>query len=344
MKKTVNKIICVLLSAVMLLTLAPAFTALADDEPVIVSSGYCGAEGDGTNLAWTLDSAGTLVISGSGSIKDSAFSKNAAVKAVVIESGVTGIGMGVFAECNSLVSAVIPDTVTVLGNQAFYRCRALKAIDIPGSIEEISYFAFEGDIALQRVTLGYGVKRTSNHSFGGCIALTDLTIPETLDYIWSQSFSGCSKLANVTVPADAFVGKDAFNGTAFLNAMPDGMVYLGATAYGYKGTMPMDTDITVRNGVKYVPGYLFSYNKQLRSISFPDSIEKLENAVFLLCSNLQSVHLPAGFTNIPAEMFRRRSRENRCGRFRSLFRAEIARAPRQRYRNRVRRCRQLYGA
>ena len=36
----------------------------------IVASGYCGGEGDGKNLSWTLDSAGTLTISGKGAMKN----------------------------------------------------------------------------------------------------------------------------------------------------------------------------------------------------------------------------------------------------------------------------------
>lgn len=36
----------------------------------IVASGYCGGEGDGKNLTWTLDSEGVLTISGLGKMKD----------------------------------------------------------------------------------------------------------------------------------------------------------------------------------------------------------------------------------------------------------------------------------
>jgi hypothetical protein len=34
-----------------------------------VASGYCGSEGDGKNLTWTLDSEGVLTISGLGKMK-----------------------------------------------------------------------------------------------------------------------------------------------------------------------------------------------------------------------------------------------------------------------------------
>ena len=36
----------------------------------IIASGYCGGEGDGTNLSWKLTSDGTLTISGSGAMAD----------------------------------------------------------------------------------------------------------------------------------------------------------------------------------------------------------------------------------------------------------------------------------
>ena len=46
----------------MIASLLPA-TALAAG---IVDNGICGAEGDGSNLTWTLDRDGVLTISGSG--------------------------------------------------------------------------------------------------------------------------------------------------------------------------------------------------------------------------------------------------------------------------------------
>ena len=60
----------------------------------IVASGYCGGEGDGTNLTW-LDSEGVLTISGTGKLKD--YTSNNApwqdngtdIKSIVFSSGTT---------------------------------------------------------------------------------------------------------------------------------------------------------------------------------------------------------------------------------------------------------------
>ena len=66
MKKTVSILLTILL---VLGTVAFALTANAEGEPTIVDQGYCGADGDGTNLTWVLTDDGTLTISGEGKMK-----------------------------------------------------------------------------------------------------------------------------------------------------------------------------------------------------------------------------------------------------------------------------------
>jgi hypothetical protein len=117
-------------------------------------------------------------------------------------------------------------------------------------------------------------------------------------------FSNGQKRASVTSPGNAYGGRDAFAGTAFYNAKPDGMVYLGATAYEYKGAMPANTDIVIANGVKYIRGYLFYQEPNLRSISIPDSVTSIEGYTFYDCVNLVSVRLPAALTEISGMLFR----------------------------------------
>lgn len=61
-----KRVISLLMALVLAATLLPVQVWGA----TVVDSGYCGGEGDGTNLTWTLDSDGLLTISGKGKMKD----------------------------------------------------------------------------------------------------------------------------------------------------------------------------------------------------------------------------------------------------------------------------------
>ena len=88
----------------------------------IVESGSCGE-----NVTYTLDSEGTLTISGTGEIKYVSYINS--VKNVVIINGVTSIGDSAFYGCSGLTSIEIPSSVTYIESNAFY---ASKLITIYG--------------------------------------------------------------------------------------------------------------------------------------------------------------------------------------------------------------------
>ena len=124
----------------------------------VVASGTCGAEGDGSNLTWTLDSEGVLTISGSGGMHDYDgpssppwYRSRSMVKSAVIADGVTSIGVYAFCECRSLTSVTIPDSVTLIDDAAFYNCSSLTSVTIPDSVTSIGWSAFKGCASLTDV-------------------------------------------------------------------------------------------------------------------------------------------------------------------------------------------------
>ena len=170
----------------------------------VVASGTCGAEGDGSNLTWTLDSEGVLTISGSGGMHDYDgpssppwYRSRSMVKSAVIADGVTSIGEWAFFGCGSLTSVTIPNSVTSIGRYAFYYCTSLTSVTIPDSVTSIGWLAFSGCTSLTSVTIPDGVTIINDAVFNGCTSLTSVTIPDSVTSIGGSAFYNCTSLTDV---------------------------------------------------------------------------------------------------------------------------------------------------
>ena len=170
----------------------------------VVASGTCGAEGDGSNLTWTLDSEGVLTISGSGGMHDYDgpssppwYRSRSMVKSAVIADGVTSIGEWAFFGCGSLTSVTIPNSVTSIGRYAFYYCTSLTSVTIPDSVTSIGWLAFNGCTSLTSVTITDGVTIINDAVFNGCTSLTSVTIPDSVTSIGGSAFYNCTSLTDV---------------------------------------------------------------------------------------------------------------------------------------------------
>ena len=125
MKKTITQIAFIALLTLLLAGLMAGKAQAAE----IVDSGTCG-----NNVTWTLDNAGKLTISGTGSIAGGSSIGPGpwgdSVKAAIIEDGITRIGSRAFWTCDSLTSVTIPESVTDIGQFAFSGCSSLKSVTI----------------------------------------------------------------------------------------------------------------------------------------------------------------------------------------------------------------------
>ncbi len=96
----------------------------------------------GDNLAWNLNTEGTLTISGKGNmfcwsrVEVPWLNEQNFVKKVVIESGVTSIGSNAFYNWENLSCVVIPASVTQISGYAFDSCSSLTDVHYMGLEEQ----------------------------------------------------------------------------------------------------------------------------------------------------------------------------------------------------------------
>ena len=265
----------------MIASLLPA-TALAAD---IVDRGTCGAEGNGSNLTWTLDSEGVLTISGSGGMHGYGssdapwYGSRSRVKSAVIAEGVTSIGESAFENCGSLTSVTIPDGVTIINDAVFNGCTSLTSVTIPDSVTSIGGGAFAWCTSLTGIWVTEGNSHYSSDASGVLFSKDKTTlvqypgafaayaIPDSVTSIGAGAFGGCTSLTSVTIPDSVTsIGQHAFNGCRSL------------------------TSVTIPDGVTSIGAYAFLGCTSLTSVTIPDSVTSIGKRAFYNCTSLTDVY------------------------------------------------------
>lgn len=232
MKNWKLKLSALILAAVTLMVMIGA-VAFAAEEPDIVASGECG-----DNITWVLDGNGTLYLAGSGNIVGSPWRdyKDTIYK-IVLEEGITTIGVDAFAYCSNLTEASLPDSISVIGVRAFIHCANLELEKLPSGLTTLGANAFQSCSKLALTELPEGLTVIPMCAFAYCpnLALTRLSdkitiindtafrgtgisltsLPKSLTYIGWDVFRGCNQMILTELP-DGITSKDIGGTDAFL--------------------------------------------------------------------------------------------------------------------------------
>lgn len=296
----------------------PAITPVSGDATYIATydsiricptaSGYCGGEGDGTNLTWELNCDGILTISGVGAMKNWTVSSNAPwyssrtdITRLVISNTVTTIGDLAFESCTSLTSVTIGDNVTSIGEEAFENCSTLTNINIPNGVTNIGWDAFRDCITLTNITIGSNVTTIGGEAFYGCSSLTSVTIPYSVTSIEGRAFYGCSSLTSIIIPDGVTnFGYGVFDNCTNLPVIGN-LRY--ADTYLVGAVDKTLSSYTVRDGTRWIGHEAFYACTNLMNTTLPNSLTNIGESAFRNCSNFASVTIPNGVTSIGFEAF-----------------------------------------
>lgn len=287
----------------------------------IIASGKCGADADSANVTWVLSCDSVLTISGTGAMADyndpSAGSgpiaggdpgdinpfaprrarqgdfkpnspwmaySSSTIKSAVVEEGVTRIGDNAFNSCMTMTRISLPDGLQYIGNSAFYACYALDTIisynPTPAEIQEYTFDSStkasckllvpaDSRAAYQQAT--YWSQFANVLPIGGCTIASGECGAQGDNVTWKLS---CDSVMTIS-------GQGAM---ANYNTNSNGQAPWAA--YGLQ-----IRDIVIEEGVTRISAYGFynagsytngAYNN-VRSVSIPSTVSKLENNYFYQC-------------------------------------------------------------
>ena len=257
-------------------------------------------------------------------IGDHAFYACNHLTSVVIPNKVKAIGNNAFAECTHLTDITVPSSVrfidfdaftntawlnnqpdgivyagnvaytykgtpsgiltikegtTAIASQAFYECSGITVLRLPSSLLYIGDRSFQKCTSLTYLNLPGNLKAIGDGAFNSCTNLTEIIFPNSLLSVGGYSY-----------------GSNVFYNTQWHTDQPDGVLYAGPVAIGYKGSYPADRIITVKDGTKAIANR--GVGTGAHKVIIPNSVTTLGAYAFEGSSSLKEINIPQSVTSI----------------------------------------------
>lgn len=317
MSKKLKKGLSVLLTLIMMFSMFAGLKMTSHATAEIIANGTChtslyGGTPDGY-VEWSLDSEGTLMITGNGSMveKDDAwtnyweaYSDN--IKKVIVGEGVKRISSGAFKYCKNLTDVQLPNSLERIESRAFFVCESLVSIIIPKNVKYISDDCFSWCPKLEEVTfLCTEPEYVDATIFYESPNVKKINVPENSNFIYKEMLIGTQFyedksnwagdsliLGNTLIAVD-----ENFSGDY---VVPENIKNIAPGAFSccpdLKSVVLTDNLITIENG-------LFRDSQALESVYIPDSVKYIRDSAFSGCFALKEINLPSGLLEIGKDAF-----------------------------------------
>ena len=222
------------------------------------------------------------------------------IESLIIPASVTDIGGYAFSEIR-IESLVIPENVKRIDMGAFSDCKNLRRVEINN--ENISAESLFSNCPIEELTLKNVKGKVGKWTFTGA-ELKDLYLPDGVTEVAYAAFANNTDLATIDVPESLVrVNGAAFENTAWEKAQEDGPVYLEHIFYEYKGAMPDNTDLIIKDGTTVLADFSLRNCNKLSNVTLPEGLKTIGSVAFFGNTNIRTIRIPASVSFIGKEAF-----------------------------------------
>jgi len=255
----------------------------------------------GDDVYWEIDRDKLLTIYGTGATYD--FEKDGygeldtmspwlswkdGFRKVVIEEGVTALGMNAFYEMDNVTDVVMPSTLTTLGECAFGRISGLTKIKLPEGLQTIGAECFEACRGVTSVTFPSTLKKINSGAFSECDALKEIKLPEGLETIGIYAFDRCDALTKVVIPSSVTALSGFSDCANLVSVQLNNSGTISSEAFS---KCPKLTKVTIPDTVTQIRNQAFAECTGLTEIIIPESVISLETKAFFRCRGIKTAYL-----------------------------------------------------
>lgn len=269
-------------------------------------------------------------------IGNNAFKGSQIYGEIVIPAKVTSIGTSAFENCKGITSVNLPQSLTTISKTAFKNCGALRTINTE-NVKVFGTECFSDCYALYNVTIGKkvisinGVKTTigkateiQDKAFYKCLSLDQTFDLSSVTTLGTAVFHDCERIEGFIMPNVSFdlaffsgctgVKHYEITGDASLYTSIDGVIF---SKVDLTNSDTSDDDLKlllypanksdetyyIPEGVKIIEKAAFAYSKNIRTIVFPESVEKLCPEVFK-DSSIETSYIPDNVHFVSVDTFK----------------------------------------
>ena len=279
----------------------PEGKSASDTEITETLSGYCGGEGDGTNLTWTLTPEGVLTISGQGAMADYRYYSDIPwreyrrnITEIILEEGITTICDWAFTDCHYCHAFVVDENNPNYCSDEFgtlFNKNKTVLIQhphgstddiyiIPSTVIEVSKRAFEDSDNLEEVFIPASVKVLGFDTFGSVDSLLSFNVDTN-----NTMFSSHNGVLYDKLQTELINYPTARTETSY--KIPDGVVKVLDGAFWFPENLE---EIILPDSLEYIGDYAFAYCKALNKIVIPANVSEIGRYAFSDCDQLTGAY------------------------------------------------------
>ena len=264
------------------------------------------SENQDNSVIAVLTTDGTLIISGTGNVRDKAIAYLQddyikSIKSIIIEKDITSVGKLAFVLCDHLKEINVDEDNKNYSSQDGILFNKTKTILISYPPEKQN----------ETYEIANTISTIEDYAFIGNSSLTSITIPESITYIPDSAFNGCKSLKSIEIDNNnknyssengVLLNKNKTELVRYLEGKedityetPNSVTSIGDYAFFYCSNL---TSVAIQENVTTIGKGAFEQCTNLKNITIPEGVTSIKDYTFDDCSNLTSVEIPEGVTSI----------------------------------------------